>query len=113
MMKNITIPCVDTSQISDGYHTFGELYGHRNLLFISLCFALNHKVDVFKAKDPNIGGWFVLYLMLPKGQVSYHIEMEFWYLVSAIEEIEYGSVYDGHDSSNVWQRLLEFIISGL
>lgn len=28
---------VDTNQISDGYHTFGELYEHRIALFRALC----------------------------------------------------------------------------
>ena len=29
----------DTNQISDGYHTFGELYEHRIALWIALCKA--------------------------------------------------------------------------
>jgi hypothetical protein len=28
---------MDTNRISDGYHTFGELYDHRIQLFIALC----------------------------------------------------------------------------
>jgi hypothetical protein len=46
-MKNLTTnedaintliagPLINTNQISDGYHTFGELYDHRISLFIAL-----------------------------------------------------------------------------
>lgn len=34
-MKTLYIPC-DPGEISDGYHTFNELYQHRCALFLAL-----------------------------------------------------------------------------
>ena len=37
----------DIGKISDGYHTFDELYHHRALLFASIVALIFHKKDVF------------------------------------------------------------------
>ncbi|MET4695217.1 hypothetical protein V5J35_000855 [Endozoicomonas sp. NE40] len=35
MDNKIILPC-DVSQVSDGYHTFAELYDHRCLLWVNV-----------------------------------------------------------------------------
>jgi hypothetical protein len=37
----------DKSKISDGYHTFEELYDHRHVLFLTLC-LLHHEKAAWK-----------------------------------------------------------------
>ena len=99
--------------ISDGYHTFDELYEHRSLLFMCLCRALSHKVEVYRAKDPNADGWFIVYIIFEFGQISYHLPDKYWDLLDDIDTVEYGSIYDGHTSDDVLERLKKFLENGL
>ena len=87
--------------ISDGYHTFDELYEHRCLLFIRLC--LTRPGQCLWREDFN--GWFALYCELPEGQISYHIPTKFLYLIE--DKIPKTDVnpWDGHTSVNVLNRL--------
>ncbi len=39
MKKIVTVKCDEGVDVSDGYHTFGELYDHRCALWIALCRA--------------------------------------------------------------------------
>lgn len=103
---------MDTGQISDGYHTFDELYEHRTLLFLSLCRALSHRLNLHKARDPNSEDWFVVYLPLPRGQISYHVEKKYWEILDDVDEVEYGSIFDGHTSEDVLKRLKHFLVEG-
>jgi hypothetical protein len=84
-------------------HTLEELYRHRSLLFINL--ALKNKKESQWRKDPETPGWFLLYLETKAGQISYHIQNSFLFLVKdAIDETE-ESVYDGHTNEDVIMRL--------
>lgn len=125
-------PDFDTSEIEDGYHTFGELYTHRQILFIMLCsivvaedrLAVNVgpggeervKVTLFNKNHDgkSYPGWFGLKLEIKrKGgwvQISYHIEEQYRDLVERKvgpdlihEEININ--YDGHSSEDVVERL--------
>jgi hypothetical protein len=97
----------DKSQISDGYHTFGELYKHRYLLFINYC-LMNAK-KCWWNRNGDYEGYFCLYCDLPYSdiynQISYHIPDEFLYIIKDIipfKEME----FDGHTSNVVADRLL-------
>ena len=88
--------------MSDGYHTFDELYEHRCLLFLNLCFHSPERCAFKK----DYATWFCLYLETPRGQISYHIPNK--YLPSVIscgikEDADYK--WDGHTSSDVIERL--------
>lgn len=91
------------NDISDGYHTFNELYDHRCLLFINLCLMQPNKC-AYKT-DEHFGDWFCLYLELPKGQISYHIPSKFQNLVSGKIKNDQNYVWDGHTSNDVLMRL--------
>lgn len=92
--------------VSDGYHTFNELYGHRNTLFSvlsSVFWQLSWKTR--KDKDGNeIEGWFIAGIETPVGQVTYHLPDEYWHKISVVE-IERNENFDGHDSFDVIERL--------
>lgn len=94
---------IDGDDISDGYHTFGELYDHRCLLFINLCLL---RLD-WAAWRPDYKGWFCLYLETPAGQISYHIPDKFLSLVSSKIKRDDEYKWDGHTSSVVAIRLEE------
>jgi hypothetical protein len=90
------------NDMSDGYHTFDELYEHRCRLFIALCLAQPEKC-VWKNHYP---GWPVLFLQTPKGQVSYHVpERLTGYFATVIRQDETHE-WDGHTSADVLDRLL-------
>jgi hypothetical protein len=93
---------IKDNDISDGYHTFNELYDHRCLLFINLCLAA---VNFRSAWKQDYEDWFCLYLETPKGQISYHVPNKYLHLVA--DKIPHNSDYawDGHTSEDVIERL--------
>lgn len=104
--KTCKINQTDMSNVSDGYHTFGELYNHRHLLFLNLVLAnpaiafktwLNDKREAWE-------GWFILGINTEFGQIAYHLPEQFW-LAAEVKEVEYNFDYDGHTSNDVCARL--------
>ena len=101
-------------EVSDGYHTFNELYEHRIVLWIALCNALglaNHSNDqnVWKSKLHSDGtsfdGWFILGMNKETGtQITYHIPMKYWDECYFIE-LEKAPEFDGHTSADVLTRI--------
>lgn len=98
---------LDTSEVSDGYHTFEELYEHRNLLFLQLARFFGE--DVWKAKRNHDGskweGWFILGINPRKGhQVTYHLPIKYWDQIDC-ETYDINPFYDGHTSKDVLERI--------
>lgn len=87
--------------ISDGFHTFDELYEHRCLLFINLC--LSHPNAAYWRTHHE--GWPLIGLfLLPVGQITYHVPEK--YLPLFKDKIrEGGPEWDGHTSQDVVGRL--------
>jgi hypothetical protein len=116
---------VDTNKISDGYHTFGELYEHRITLFIELCkwihtlsfyyaeiskFLDYEPRKVWKSKFHSDGstfeGWFVMGIGTEKGsQITYHLPNEKWEECKFAETFSKAPEFDGHTSTDVLERL--------
>lgn len=100
-------------RISDGYHTFDELYDHRITLFIALCrLADLHEgaFPVWRSKMHSDGsfmdGWFILGLEKAKGnQITYHLPIERWDETNFAETLEKAPDFDGHTSQDVLARL--------
>jgi hypothetical protein len=107
--KVIYVPC-EPGQISDGFHTFDELYDHRCLLFIALA---NHiKINAWKSKkhddDTSLDGWFIVGITLSSGAITYHIPVKYWELCH-FETKKKAPKWDGHTSHDVIDRLKSFI----
>ena len=101
----------DSGSISDGYHTFDELYDHRNLLFITLC--LEQPDCCYWNNNGDYDGCFCLHRDTPNGDVSYHIPNDYFPLIE--DAIKYEDIpWDGHTSSDVINRLkkLSLILQG-
>lgn len=100
-------PVADVSQLSDGYHTFAELYEHRHTLFAALLYA--YAPLAFKTRRNQDGeewpGWFIAGMDTPMGQLSYHMPDEWWDRLPNIAEVERNSGYDGHTSADVLRRI--------
>jgi len=102
----------DTNKISDGYHTFAELYDHRIELYIALCREYDDtgKHQVWKSKrhhDNSVfEGWFIMGVNIEKGsQISYHLPMSRWEETEFAKEWANAFEWDGHTSNDVLERL--------
>lgn len=105
----------ETNKISDGYHTFEELYEFRKVynaaLFNEWAKFQIPSYDVHKSWKHNDGepcfggGWFIVVAVLPTGQISNHYEAKDWDLfkVPEVEKAKYA--FDGHTSNDVLTRL--------
>ncbi len=96
---------IKDNDISDGYHTFHELYEHRKLLYILLC--LHHTEDCLWADHKEFES-IVLIWNSPFGQLSYHVSYYLKPLIDGkIREVTFGEHgWDGHSSDDVLHRLL-------
>ena len=104
----------DKGEISDGYHTFNELYYYR-LLYNAAFFNLLPKEWVHKSKRHHDGeecfggGWFIVTANLPTGQISNHYEIKDWDLFH-IPEKETADKWDGHTPQDAAKRLHKFLL---
>lgn len=111
-MHSLNIPC-PTSDVSDGYHTFGELYEHRCLLFVALMKA--HPALSWRSRLHDNGssdpGWWVGGMRLPAGDISYHLPDPLWPLLDAanVATLERAPKWDGHTSADVLNRLRQWL----
>lgn len=101
------IPAVDIEAISDGYHTFADLYEQR--LILSAALAKNNP-HAWKSKrhedgsEPFGGEWFIMGFDTDEGCYTYHYELKDWDLFQC-KELDKGKPWDGHTSGDV-RRLL-------
>jgi len=97
-----------TGQISDGYHTFDELYEHRITLFIALCEHVTNDVwrSKFHADGTGYDGWFIMGInKAPGAQISYHLPNTKWDATAFAETLNRAPEWDGHTSVDVLKRL--------
>ena len=129
-VQNAILQTKDKSKLSDGYHSFEDLYSIRLAYNVALFNEWGRqgnrsdksgrmylsipvpKHDVHKSQrhhDGELcfgGGWFIVVANLPSGQISNHYEMKHWDLfrVPAVEKAKYE--WDGHTSEDVIKRLI-------
>lgn len=100
---------VDKGNISDGYHTFNELYYHRMILFSVICNV--YKDNAWKSlkhyDNTMYDDYFIVGIETPQGQYSYHYHKEYWDKFN-VKELEKAPKWDGHSPEDV-TRLLSLI----
>ena len=104
--------------VSDGYHTFKELYQYRLLYNASFFNELAKigKIKVCKSFRHNDGefcfggGWFIVMAELPTGQISNHYEAKDWDLFQ-VPELETAWKWDGHTTQEAATRLKAYLES--
>ena len=103
----------DMGEVSDGYHTFNELYYYR-MLYNAAFFNLLPKEWVHKSKRHHTGeecfggGWFIVMANLPTGQISNHYELKDWELFK-VPEKEVADEWDGHTPQKAAERLHKYL----
>lgn len=104
---------IDMGEVSDGYHTFNELYYYR-MLYNAAFFNLLPKGWVHKSKRHHTGEecfggeWFIVMANLPTGQVSNHYEVKDWDLFQ-VPEKEIADEWDGHTPQKAADRLRKYL----
>lgn len=105
---------VNANLVSDGYHTFAELYEHRITLFIALCQKMadfpEKDTIVWRSKKHSDGsewdGWFIMGIGVRQGeQISYHLPISKWDETGFCETRIMAPEWDGHTSNDVLERL--------
>lgn len=103
----MALPAVDVEKISDGYHTFADLYEQRLILSAALAKNNPHAWKSKRHEDGSVpfgGGWFIMGFDTDEGCYTYHYELNDWDLFQC-KELDKGKPWDGHTSKDV-SRLL-------
>ena len=95
--------------VSDGYHTFDELYHHRAILFSVICNS--HPELAWKSKqhdnpnNPMYDGMFICGIETPDGQATYHYDIDPYWDIFNVKELERAPKYDGHTPQDAITRI--------
>lgn len=109
-MSTLKIPC-PTGQVSDGYHTFDELYEHRNTLFLCLLKLNGGWISKLHDDGTQLPGWFIAGTLINQKMVTYHMPEYMWGLAASHGATILDRAYrwDGHSPGDVLVRLRDFI----
>lgn len=110
---------VTMGQLSDGEHTFDELYTFRMVYNANLFKSWIDRKDIslYRSKKHDDGEycfgadgeWFVVVAETPAGQISNHYQTEYWNLFDFMPTVETAPKWDGHSSADVVDRLITLI----
>jgi len=98
----------EIDDLSDGFHTFRQLYYQRMMLF-AVIVKQNHDRawKSLRHEDGELcfgGGWFIVGIDTPDGSYTYHYEDNYWSLFDCVE-LERGKHWDGHTEKDVTRLL--------
>ena len=99
--------------LSDGYHTFNELYHHRAMLFAALCLT-TFKNFAWKSllhndpKEPMYNGMFIVGIDTPFGQASYHYDIDPYWAIFKVKELDRAPKFDGHTPAEAIDRIFKY-----
>ena len=106
--KKIDDELCHSGEASDGYHTFNELYDFRreyNAALVNTGIWKAHKSRRHHDGEKCFGGgWFIVMIDTPYGQISNHYEDKYWNEFHC-DEKEFADEWDGHDEKDVVERL--------
>lgn len=96
----------DMSKVSDGSHTFDELYYHRMILFSIICNSNKDKSwKSWKHEDGTMyDDYFIVGITTTKGDYTYHYHKDNWKYFK-VKELEFAPKWDGHQPSDITRLL--------
>ena len=106
-----------SGQVSDGYHTFEELYEQRTVMFAIIGKMISHNVSdksvwrsLVHSDGTSYPGYFIAGLFTEPGkQITYHVPIVYWSVFSYFEERGKAPEFDGHTSEEALQRLTRLL----
>ena len=103
----IVTPETGVGDVSDGYHTFNELYHHRAILFSVICNTFKDKA--WKSKKHDTGdmfdGMFIVGIETPQGQATYHYDINPYWDMFKVKELPNAPKWDGHTPEEAIRRI--------
>lgn len=101
----------EIGDLSDGYHTFNQLYHQRAVLFATIVNqnrniswkSLKHEDGKF-CFDSN-GEWFIVGIDTPEGSYTYHYETDKYWDMFNCMTLDCGKHWDGHTEDDVTRLL--------
>ncbi|GAB3975540.1 hypothetical protein GCM10028806_33330 [Spirosoma terrae] len=124
---------LNVGQVSDGYHTFDELYEHRNLLWVLACTLAQQQWQVVRTDKqrinkgtdmpehlvwktrvhadgtPSYPDWFVLgWGSQASTMITYHLPDKLWDFCPFVE-LDRVPIFDGHTSTDVLDRITNIL----
>ena len=109
------IPRKDLNTLSDGNHTFHELYRHRVSLYL-LLMSQNIEISWISRKHHDgvvpPDGVFIAGIDFPSNNVTYHVPVNRWDVLVqvGVPVLDVGKSFDGHSSDDVLDRLLNVLM---
>lgn len=111
----------DNMEVSDGDHTFAELYEHRHILFLALArtSAFDDELcqypvwcSTLHADGSSYDDWFIMGIGDKAGeQISYHLPARYWSdACSFAQVLDRAPEWDGHTSKDVLERIKNLYI---
>lgn len=103
----VEIPEGGIGNLSDGYHTFNELYHHRAILFSVICNSMPDKAWKSKLHDTGdmFDGMFIVGIETPEGQATYHYDIDPYWELFKVKELEKAPKWDGHTPQDAIDRI--------
>ncbi len=105
---------IQTKDISDGYHTFGELYYHRAVLFSIICNTYKDKAWKSKLHSDGTmfdGDMFIVGVETPEGHYTYHYHINPYWDMFDVKELDFAPEWDGHKPEDI-TRLFSLLKEG-
>ena len=107
------------SQVSDGFHTFAELYRYRMLLqaawFNTIIKGKERQMKIVKSYRHHDGelcfgkeNYFIVVAQLPTGQISNHYKGDYWDLFD-VPAVETAPEWDGHTPEEAADRIEKYL----
>ena len=106
-----------TNGISDGSHTFGDLYYQRMMLTSVIAKAIMSTKNLGTVRRSKLHDdgtmfkdYFIIYFTTPDGNFSYHYHMDNWDNFWFVPEVDKAIKWDGHSDLDVNRLLSVFPI---
>lgn len=106
-IRLLEVPETGMGDLSDGYHTFNELYHHRAILFMVVCKCF--KQLAWKSKLHSDGtmfeNMFIVGINTPDGQATYHYDIDPYWGLFDVKELDIAPEFDGHTPNDAINRI--------
>lgn len=119
------IPAKKIGELSDGFHTFNELYDHRITIFVALCNLMEYAIK--ELNNPDLKGkhvcwksklhddgtmferWFIAGIgILPGRMITYHLPINRWDELK-VKKLKKAPKWDGHTPADVIERIKKYL----
>lgn len=94
-------------KLSDGYHTFNDLYHHRAILFSVICNQFKNLAWKSKlhSDETMYDDMFIVGINTPQGPATYHYNIEPYWDLFDCKELPKAPEWDGHTPDDAINRI--------